>query len=122
MKFIDEQVSKQNNVFIHCNGGKGRSAGVAAAYLMFKLNSFDDYHEAGMLSCVTKGSCLMINDIVNYVRKRRPVTSNGLDRFPISSSSRSLFVYHATLKEKGRHKITSGLRKYYSLPLPLSVN
>ena len=49
---------------------------------------------------------------VDYVRKRRPVTSNGLDRFPISSSSRSLFVYHATLKQKGRNKIASGLSQY----------
>lgn len=88
VKFINMQLQKGQKVFVHCNGGKGRSVAVAVAYLLAK-NAADQ----------EKGGKLKYEDVVAQVKERREQTSNSLLRYPYNSQSRNLRAFEEYTRE-----------------------
>lgn len=56
VNFIEKCIDENKSVYVHCNGGKGRSAGVVVAYLMTANPKFEDFHQAGR--CMNHQSCI----------------------------------------------------------------
>lgn len=79
IKFVDAQVRSGGKVFIHCNGGKGRSVSVVLAYLLASDSTGDK----------------TIKDVWTSTKQRRKQTSNSLLRFPFTSQARNLRQFDA---------------------------
>ena len=62
--FINKYISKGENVLVHCRAGVSRSATIIINYLLRKT-----YETNKVEIC----PCKMLNNIIEYIRKKRPV-------------------------------------------------
>jgi len=100
VKFIDQQLSQGNKVFVHCNGGKGRSVALVVAYLLAKGE---------------KGSEQSYKNIVKEVKKRRPQASKSLTMYPISSQARYLKEFEEVNKKEPVLSVEGLVQESYKL-------
>mmetsp|Transcript_17904 Transcript_17904/g.26812 ORF Transcript_17904/g.26812 Transcript_17904/m.26812 type:complete len:330 (-) Transcript_17904:165-1154(-) len=84
VKFVED--NKKDNVYVHCNGGVGRSATVIAAYIMKTRKIYD------------------VDQVAKLLRAKRPQVSYSLTRWPFSQQSRILWQYSEILKAQASLK------------------
>mmetsp|Transcript_54330 Transcript_54330/g.129461 ORF Transcript_54330/g.129461 Transcript_54330/m.129461 type:complete len:270 (-) Transcript_54330:197-1006(-) len=81
-------------VYVHCNAGRGRSAVVAAAYLLSEDSAQRRPDEPW-------NAAQEVRRVVNELRSKRPKVTPNLLRYPITGQSRSLrrFAENEALKK-----------------------
>eukprot|EP00924_Labyrinthula_sp_SR-Ha-C_P010777 maker-scaffold_35-snap-gene-1.54-mRNA-1 protein AED:0.00 eAED:0.00 QI:267/1/1/1/0/0/2/1145/269 len=81
--FIEENTKGASKVFVHCNGGKGRSAAVAAAWML--------------KSAADNGERLTVKSVVKEMKRQRSCISSSLTRKFVSMQSRNLEKFKSSL-------------------------
>lgn len=103
VQFLQLQLQNSGSkVFVHCNAGRGRSAVVAAAYLLCK----DVENTVDSKSWDPSNQC---QKIVREMRVRRPVVTANLLRYPLTGQSRALRAFatnHALRIANGWKKVS----------------
>lgn len=78
VELVRQQLRAKGKVYIHCNAGRGRSAVVAAAYMLAEDSSADSEPAKEVLR------------VVKEMRLKRPAVTPNLMRYPITGQSRAL--------------------------------
>ena len=127
VKFIDDCVLRGGTVYVHCNGGKGRSATVAACYLLKHEGAWcgggvggggdgGEHGKSGISEGEGSGSgsrsgggsrsgwsaSRIVGRVVADLKRARPCVSPGLVDYPFTSQSRAIRDYVRFLVSEDR--------------------
>jgi len=86
VEFIARHMSDGGKVYVHCNAGRGRSATVAAAYLLAADCAARSPEEAW-------DPAAEVERVVGEMRVKRPKVTASLLRFPLTSQARALRLF-----------------------------
>merc|ERR1712187_561667 len=90
VELMRRHVSNPNGkVYVHCNAGRGRSAVVAASYLL--ANEFSERRAEEAWDPAVE-----VKQAVQTLRKQRPQVTPNLVRYPLTGQARALRAFAAT--------------------------